>query len=402
MFAHLAQLKKRYSWIWSSGWPFVVASDATPLERLRVYGLQVELAGRRAITRLIGWPLMLVCWPITSLFGAIKAARKDRSDGGTSAWEGFRKYYSAAILHNARPGDLQSLQVSSGIGAEMAPHLMYNRDSRIWQALNRVSGANGEDVQDKARFYLLARQAGLPVVPVYAAFSGGESLLPIDRAAATGSSLFVKSLRGQQGQGAAIWRWGEHDGVAGYGDGTGVYPTLDALLAALSHEDCVVQPLLVDHAALRAAGSEGLSSLRIVTVRTPEGQVQAACSLLLMAKGMLSQYGHSYAVDIHNGRLTTWLDTSEGFKRSPVAEDFALPAIPEWAALVEMVCQAHRTGFAAFSSLGWDVVLTDDGPLLLEANQGWGIMLHQVLGEPLGHTAIGTAAAAWLDHLAKR
>jgi hypothetical protein len=178
-----------------------------------------------------------------------------------------------------------------------------------------------------------------------------------------------------------------------------VHPTLDDLLAELSGHDCVVQPLLCDSAALRDSGSKGLSTLRIVTVRPPDGAVMPACALLLMAKGMLSQHGDYFGVDIGDGTVTTWLDQSADTprRRDQLPEGFAIPAIPGWSDLLDMVCHAHAAGFAAFTTLGWDVVLTDQGPLLLEANQGWGIMLHQVLGEPMGHTAIGAAALAWLE-----
>ncbi|MEP6869558.1 MAG: hypothetical protein ABJA20_13685, partial [Novosphingobium sp.] len=309
MFAHLAQLKKRYSWIWRSGLPFVTARYPTALERLRVFGLKAELRGRRPVTRVVGWWLLLLCWPVASLSYAITASRKDRAEAGASAWGKFCSYYGAALTHNARPGELQWLGMQAGVAPDMAPQLLFNRDSRIWQALNRLNGADGDDVQDKARFFQLCERANLRAVPVYAAFARGESLLPIDRKAASGRSLFVKSLRGQQGEGAAIWRWATHSAGEGYSDGTTIHPTLDELLTDLARTDCVVQPLLSDHALLRAAGSEGLSSLRIVTARIPDGQVRAVCALLLMSKGMLSQFGESFGIDIRDGSLTTWLDT---------------------------------------------------------------------------------------------
>ena len=259
----------------------------------------------------------------------------------------------------------------------------------------RINGFDGEDVQDKVRFYQLCKAANLPVVPVYAGFAQGEALLPADRERAGRDSLFVKSLRGNLGEGAAIWRRGE----GGYANGAEAFPTLDDLLVELAKSDCVVQPLLSDHAALRAAGSEGLSTVRIVTLRMPDGSVAAACALLLMAKGMLSQYGEYFGIDMRDGSLTTWLDQSaeQRRRRGGLPPGFPLAAIPGWQGLIDMVCHAHGAAFGAFATLGWDVVLTDGGALLLEANQGWGIMLHQVLGEPMGRTAIGAAATAWLN-----
>ena len=37
-----------------------------------------------------------------------------------------------------------------------------------------------------------------------------------------------------------------------------------------------------------------------------------------------------------------------------------------------MIEQAHRQ-FPGIATIGWDVTMTDDGPLIVEANDGWEI-----------------------------
>lgn len=53
----------------------------------------------------------------------------------------------------------------------------------------------------------------------------------------------------------------------------------------------------------------------------------------------------------------------------------------------------------AFASLGWDVALSDRGMLLLEANQGWGLVPPQLLCGPLGPGPIAATAPYWIARL---
>jgi hypothetical protein len=71
--------------------------------------------------------------------------------------------------------------------------------------------------------------------------------------------------------------------------------------------------------------------------------------------------------------------------------DTGLPIVgimlPFWRESIELVRRAHQSAFARFAFLGWDIALTNEGPILLETNSGWGALFHQVLDGPLGQTA---------------
>ena len=55
-------------------------------------------------------------------------------------------------------------------------------------------------------------------------------------------------------------------------------------------------------------------------------------------------------------------------------EDFQLP---DWGELQKLIVAAHRQ-FAEFWTLGFDIGLTDRGPVLVEANPDWAVDILQV------------------------
>jgi Sugar-transfer associated ATP-grasp len=371
--------------------PFLITRTPSAVESLRAAGLRYELAGRRPVFRPIAYFAMAIGWIITATVGAARAARADVAQCNERFWPRLRAYSFAALAHNATPDDMQRLHTRTGRDVAEAPELLFNRDRRIWYGLNAIQGAEPNDVQDKARFASICREHSLPAVPVLAAFFGGKLVVPPDCEAMAGRDLFTKSLRGNLGQGAALWQW---NGNGWSCDGE-TCATLEILLTRLSSEDCVVQRALIDHQVFRAAGSKGLSSLRIVTICPPDGRARAIAATMLLSRGTISQTGAILGIDMDRGQAINCLDLAINKVLTLNEVGIVLSALPDWQAHLDLVCHAHEQAFPRFASLGWDVVLTDEGPFLLEANLGWGMLLHETLDRAFGATALVEAAPAW-------
>ena len=60
--------------------------------------------------------------------------------------------------------------------------------------------------------------------------------------------------------------------------------------------------------------------------------------------------------------------------------------LPQWREMVELALLAHEK-FREPYFIGWDIALTDEGPVVVEANSTWGFELVQMpQNQPLGET----------------
>ena len=206
-----------------------------------------------------------------------------------------------------------------------------------------------------------------------------------DRLRAWAAAFFVKSLDGHAGAGAELWQAGEGGLVSG-----DEVQTIDTLIDRFRERTCIVQPVVEDCAALAALGSVALSSIRLVTARGDTigaSVIAASFSLATEVGAVTSHRGTLCGIDVATGAIVA-VDTApdeDPANREPPLLGFTLPG---WNDIVALVRTAHDTAFPAFVTLGWDVALTDTGPLLIETNIGWNMTQHQLLTGPLGKTAL--------------
>jgi hypothetical protein len=114
-----------------------------------------------------------------------------------------------------------------------------------------------------------------------------------------------------------------------------------------------------------------------------------------------SQGAIAYGLDTSTGRLTLGAikDGLGTFSVHPASGrttvDFQLPYFDE---AVELVTTAHAKAFARFPTVGWDIAIADEGPMIVEMNISWGTE-HDIPGEHfLGETAYTECILAHLSH----
>lgn len=179
---------------------------------------------------------------------------------------------------------------------------------------------------------------------------------------------------------------GEFVRVFAKADGTGVQRvsgeewSLDRLIAEMvGTQPWLLQQRLRAHPeVIRLIGGDELASVRLVTCRRHNGHtflLPAMLKLPATNTGLDNLSAGNVAVAVlADGTLGSGVS---GFLGEPIAMHprsgvhFAGFRVPHWEAAVAMALDSHQH-FPALTSLGWDVAITPDGPVMLEANAWWG------------------------------
>jgi len=250
---------------------------------------------------------------------------------------------------------------------------------------NRASPELRERISDKATFAEWAVAAGLPTVPILASFDGGEPVgATIDAVAGVlpPADLFAKPARLTWGSGARRWR---HARPGQWTEGNGVLVSGRDVVAAVAEASkanpFLLQPALDSHPSLRRLAPDALCTVRCVTFADEHGQPQIlGAAIRFPMAGMVvdnvSAGGMFAGIDEATGRLTRGFRVAEAKLFEPVVTGpdgvtrLDQVVLEQWGAIRELALAAQRA-VAPRPSVGWDIGLAPDGPVLVEANIGW-------------------------------
>jgi hypothetical protein len=261
-----------------------------------------------------------------------------------------------------------------------ARNFIYRWESKggIFRQLNEGDRAPQSILSDKAAFACLCERSQVRTVPVLALASAGR----IDQRAEDVEfcrDLFVKPNVGRGGKGAERW---DYVGP-GYRNPAGEEIDRDDLFARLAkrslNQQIIVQPRIVNHAALEPLNNGALSTVRILTCLDESGQPEVVGAAMRMAidgnhvVDNLHAGGIAAAVDIDAGTLgpasDLGADASFGWvERHPGTDAPILGMqLPMWEDVKHFAVRAHGA-FADRVIVGWDIAIIPDGPILVEGN----------------------------------
>ena len=249
-------------------------------------------------------------------------------------------------------------------------------------SVERLHGIQPQ-LDDKQSLESLCRENGFPAVRTFLRLGGKTEGSDNDfRRAAGQTALFVKPANGMQGRDAMRWDKLGNTYVSSAGQSCGSF---DALMIRLREQssrlgrELLVQTAATNSKDIRAFAGRALSTVRLVTLRTAKGDiypVQAGWRVASVENAVVDNYhagGTYFHVDYRTGEVGT--GTSMGFPADPqylrnaplTGERLTGTTVPGWDALRCLAIQLHA-GLSRHTVCGWDLALTDSGPIVVECN----------------------------------
>jgi hypothetical protein len=339
-----------------------------------------------------------VGWPITAMWQTAQALRQSgrwvAARSGVGLTRQGLQILRLALRYNCPPASYFKFRLfeAADPGAESFSYVHHYQICNLLGRLNE--GAPVECLNDKVRFSLAAAAKGLSAAVAIAVFRHGRleawhsarPHLPL-------RDLVLKACDLSCGSWFERWDYAcdgtwTHDGRA-----HDEAALLERARERSTDHGVFLQERLTNHPTLAALSGQGLSTVRLVTGRDESGAVAPLMASFRMACGSstvdnFAAGGIAAPVDLVSGTLGVAVAKrpSRGeFTHHPDSgARIAGVGLPGWTASLELVTRAHRE-LASIPFVGWDVVLSPHGPLLLEANTTWCVDLLQIPNRrPLG------------------
>jgi hypothetical protein len=273
-------------------------------------------------------------------------------------------------------------------GALMNEYLDYPNFKRVRNMYNNAVAIGGRDtgysclVKDKFVFQQVLKSLGFPSPAILAFCLEGRIHWVASRRVADiealweieGLNVFCKPLLGECADGVFHLR---REGDAILSNGVNVSPAglRDAFKAGY-----VIQEFVTQHPKLAAFHPTSVATLRLVTINTGSEIVLFESDMKIGAGGIIvsnfSAGGLIGEVDPATGRLFKCFYGKPGYgartvQRHPdsgvLFEGFEVPFYRE---AVEMAKAIHRRLYG-LRSIGWDIAIGPDGPIVIEGNDNW-------------------------------
>ena len=255
-------------------------------------------------------------------------------------------------------------------------------------------------LQDKLEFSTRAKKVGLPSVDTVHLLEQHQNVNPFELEIADQEAVFLKTRTGYRGKGAFSLHKRE-DQLIGYKLEDGKTLAAPGQIKAaldnmLSSDDVIVQPLLKNHSVFEKISPPNQAViLRVVTLRNSDQASICSAYLRVPVNQQLDVTEFPSArksevlakVDIATGEISR--NPSSSLNLDPKmskTEDWLFSIlggteiVPFW----EEISRGSLIGQREFSSLwgiGWDWMITQKQPYLLEGNVFWGVQkLQEVSG----------------------
>ncbi|TDQ80609.1 putative polysaccharide biosynthesis protein [Dongia mobilis] len=276
---------------------------------------------------------------------------------------------------------------------------------------SRIERSSRSILNDKAAFFLHCEQAGVHSIPTYMLVHGdgrverlmefAGDLPPVD--------IFFKPFKGRGGRGCERWlRQTDGSYADQHGNRKSVGELLEHITVQAKKEPIVVQEALFGHSALRDLAINVLTTCRVMSVKNETGGYEVTHAVFKS-----STRSDSVVDNFHKGGIVSRVDVATGelgpasdagtkqpcvwFDTHPTTgATITGRQLPFWQETKDLLCRGHAA-FPDRVTIGWDVAITDEGPVIVEGNVQSGCdMIQRTHDVPAG---IGRLAECYAHHV---
>ncbi|MAD74806.1 MAG: hypothetical protein CML20_08475 [Rheinheimera sp.] len=312
----------------------------------------------------------------------------------TSRLRAFFSVFYAKLRYNIGPAYHSVYELSKVKVKEWPEYLV---DAPLIVILGSVNKEFHRNViGDKALFWKHCKKSNLKTVDI---FNRNDELLELSEAEfikavpINCSSLFIKPASGSRGEGSFSAQ--RSSGAWSFLKKTGTLADLYQYCQnnRPNKDGWLIQPKLSSHPdILTISSNDGLSTLRIVSHRRGKDVKLAYGLIKLVAIGNIidnfktGRLGNKVAaINLDKGDLMAGKGSLNPLWPSIISfancphtankiEGFMLPF---WSETKELITRAHLS-FENLPSIGWDVAITENGPIIIEGNTNYGADIVQV------------------------
>lgn len=339
-------------------------------------------------------------WPILSAVKAANIARRygkcTRRNYGVSMFSQWIQMVRFANFYNIEPESYYKFRLWETENQKRADRYLQDHEiiALLWWLKRRI---NTDRVDNKALFFEACQQLNIPTASTIAVFNRkNNERWYTEPGCVPNSDIFVKLTDRWCGIGCEAWDY-DHERHSWTWDGTTLNERqlLERWREQAKHEELIIQPSLKNHPDVGMFSTRALCTLRVVTYFTTEmSKPKVLCSSWRMPVGAAHidnfSAGGIAAGVFEDGRLGHAVgmnDFAETITLHPTTNAPILnEQLPSWREMVELALSAHEK-FCMPCSIGWDIALVDEGPIVLEGNSTWcGDVMQMLLNRPFGET----------------
>jgi hypothetical protein len=359
-----------------------LARDNGAVSQLRYRATRIDRlsgASRKARVKIL---LVSVLWPLkATVEGFAQALKYGARVKAISGIGVCRQWYGAMSMAHRWNFSPKTYYVYRLWDPAIRPQNYIQIHELLMLQLHIIGDADTQTISNKRVFAARCKEAGLPTPTLVATFTRtgtewtSEPSLPH-------CDLFVKRVNGMQGAGGE--RWIYSDEKWSRKDRTLTAPQLVQHLSQLAQRHAVLlQRCLQNHSDLSRYSLGPVCTFRVMTYRGDHDS-----PTLLGATFKIPRSG-SDVDNIHAGGIACAIDAETGELSAGISRDpgealwhehpegrgrIAGTRLTTHQEVIRLALAAHRVLDVPWS-VGWDVAMTPDGPVLVEGNALWGVDL---------------------------